>query len=51
MQQITFTIPEESVEMDFWNEIPQELKEAKQELKEGKIKNHKEVMQKYEAWI
>ena len=40
---------------DFWNEIPQklknEIKEARQEIKDGKIKNHSEVISKYKAWL
>jgi len=38
-------------QQDFWNDIPQELKQeikdAKQEVREGKIKSHENIMQKY----
>ena len=42
-------------QIDFWDEIPQqlknEIKEAQQEIKDGKIKNHTEVINKYKSWL
>ena len=40
---------------DFWDEILQQLKskikKARQEIKDGKVKNHNEVINKYKAWL
>ncbi len=52
---IAFKQKEIEKKTDFWDEISNELKqeiyEAKQEIKEGKVKTHQEVFQKYEAWL